>query len=199
MIGEMHKFLEIFPESVIINSEVGVNHEKKVYANDKFNKEIADIRKTVDCMSNIRVSYTDNESNKLVKRDVQTSLWRFFKKREGELEDRHVIEATVKIENADEDQKMERSQALEQNSSSRIYLVKTSKVSWDDNPNSFMHVFVEITDMLNLKQANKNIDDQKVMFASTSHEFRTPLNAILNSFDLIKFILEKSRSEDKDV
>jgi len=74
MIGEMHKFLEIFPESVIINSEVGVNHEKKVYANDKFNKEIADIRKTVDCMSNIRVSYTDNESNKLVKRDVQTSL-----------------------------------------------------------------------------------------------------------------------------
>ena len=94
---------------------------------------------------------------------------------------------------------MERSQALEQNSSSRIYLVKTSKVSWDDNPNSFMHVFVEITDMLNLKQANKNIDDQKVMFASTSHEFRTPLNAILNSFDLIKFILEKSRSEDKDV
>jgi len=199
MIGEMHKFLEIFPESVVINSEVGVHNEKNVYANDKFNKEIADIKQTVDCMSDIRVSYTDNESNELVKRDVQTSLWDFFKKREGELEDRHVIEATVKIENSDEDQKMERSEALEQNSISHIYLVKTSKVNWDDNPDSFMHVFVEITDMLNLKQANKNIDDQKVMFASTSHEFRTPLNAILNSFDLIKFILEKSRNEDKDV
>jgi len=74
MIGEMHKFLEIFPESVVINSEVGVHNEKNVYANDKFNKEIADIKQTVDCMSDIRVSYTDNESNELVKRDVQTSL-----------------------------------------------------------------------------------------------------------------------------
>ncbi|CAI2386559.1 unnamed protein product [Moneuplotes crassus] len=66
-----------------------------------------------------------------------------------------------------------------------------------------MHVFIDTTDIINLEQAKSRIKLQKIMFASTSHEFRTPLNTIINSFnfiessfeDLIK-ILTKKLPED---
>ena len=68
---------------------------------------------------------------------------------------------------------------------SKIYGVKTIKISWDGYSNAYMHVFVDMTNIVKLEQANNDIKCQKIMFASTSHEFRTPLNAILNSYKFI--------------
>jgi signal transduction histidine kinase len=48
-----------------------------------------------------------------------------------------------------------------------------------------MHVFIDNTDIVKLEEANNNIRCQKIMFASVSHEFRTPLNAIMNSYKFI--------------
>jgi len=48
-----------------------------------------------------------------------------------------------------------------------------------------MHVFIDTTDILKLEEAKNNIRCQKIMFASASHEFRTPLNAIVNSLSFI--------------
>ena len=48
-----------------------------------------------------------------------------------------------------------------------------------------MHVFIDTTDILRLQEANQKIKLQRIMFASASHEFRTPLNAIINSFKFI--------------
>jgi hypothetical protein len=62
----------------------------------------------------------------------------------------------------------------------RHYNIKTMKVLWKGKP-SFMHVFIDFTDILKLEEANNNIKCQKIMFASASHEFRTPLNSIINS------------------
>ena len=49
-----------------------------------------------------------------------------------------------------------------------------------------MHVLIDTTNITQLEEAKNNIKCQQIMFASASHEFRTPLNAILNIFDLIK-------------
>jgi signal transduction histidine kinase len=49
-----------------------------------------------------------------------------------------------------------------------------------------MHVFIDTTGIIKLEEAKSNIKLQKIMFASASHEFRTPLNAIMNSFKLIE-------------
>jgi two-component system, cell cycle sensor histidine kinase PleC len=49
-----------------------------------------------------------------------------------------------------------------------------------------MHVFIDTTGVVNLEKAKTNIKYQKIMFASVSHEFRTPLNAIMNSFQFIE-------------
>ena len=59
------------------------------------------------------------------------------------------------------------------------------RVNWEGKP-SFMHVFIDTTDIVKLEEANNNIRCQKIMFASASHEFRTPLNAIMNSYRFIE-------------
>ena len=65
------------------------------------------------------------------------------------------------------------------------FLVKTVKINWEGNPNSYMHVLVNITSVVQLEEAKNDIKCQKIMFTSASHEFRTPLNAILNSLDFV--------------
>ena len=64
--------------------------------------------------------------------------------------------------------------------------MKTLKIDWESNPNSFMHVLIDTTKIAQLEEAKNNMKCKQIMFASTSHEFRTPLNSILNTFDLIK-------------
>jgi hypothetical protein len=72
----------------------------------------------------------------------------------------------------------------------KVFSVKSMKVGWKGKP-CFMHVFFVNEDILNLEKANNNIKLQKIMFASVSHEFRTPLNAIIHSFSLTKGLFEK--------
>jgi signal transduction histidine kinase len=67
----------------------------------------------------------------------------------------------------------------------RIFNIKSIHVLWEGQP-SFMHVFIDTTDILKLEEATNNIKCQKIMFASVSHEFRTPLNAISNSYSFIQ-------------
>ena len=89
----------------------------------------------------------------------------------------------VDIECIDQDPRM-----LNESESKTIktFCVKTLKINWEGNSNAYMHVFIDQTSIVKLEKAKNNIRCQKIMFASASHEFRTPLNAILNSFEFIK-------------
>ena len=78
---------------------------------------------------------------------------------------------------------------LDDNSTQKIFSVKSMKVQWDDIQ-CFMHVFIDTTDLIKLEEARNNIRCQKIMFANASHEFRTPLNAITNSFQIISLNLK---------
>jgi len=66
----------------------------------------------------------------------------------------------------------------------QTFHVKSLNVEWEGS-SSFMHVFIETTNIVKLEKAKNNIKCQKIMFASASHEFRTPLNAIMNSYQFI--------------
>jgi hypothetical protein len=48
--------------------------------------------------------------------------------------------------------------------------IKSMRVLWKGIP-SFMHVFIDTTNIMKLEEANNNIKCQKIMFASASHEF----------------------------
>ena len=75
-----------------------------------------------------------------------------------------------------------------------FFNVKTIKVNWENNEESFMHVFVNTTQVKKLEEERLNREYQHMMFASLSHELRTPLNAFSNSLYLIKFTFDEIKS-----
>jgi len=96
---------------------------------------------------------------------------------------RGMIETDIEIEKKKEfeDEKLSESDA---ETSKKTFHVKSLNVEWEGS-SSFMHVFIETTNIVKLEKAKNNIKCQKIMFASASHEFRTPLNAIMNSYHFI--------------
>jgi len=73
--------------------------------------------------------------------------------------------------------------------------MKTMKVTWDNDPNALMHIFIDSTNVRKLEEERAKNHCQKIMFASVSHEFRTPLNSFENSLDLISVCLNKMTME----
>ena len=54
-----------------------------------------------------------------------------------------------------------------------------------------MHVFINTTQVKKLEQERANRQYQHMMFASLSHELRTPINAFSNSLYLIRFTFDE--------
>ena len=69
---------------------------------------------------------------------------------------------------------------------SKFYSIKTIKVAWMDNNNSFMHVFIDNTNVKRLSKEKAMNKCLHIMFSSISHEFRTPLNALMNATSILK-------------
>lgn len=86
------------------------------------------------------------------------------------------------MENIDENiiQKSSDHDNLDVAKNGRVFNIKSTKVLWDGKP-SIMHVFIDTTNMIKLEEANNNIKLQRIMFTSISHEFRNPLNSIVNA------------------
>ena len=63
---------------------------------------------------------------------------------------------------------------------------KTVKVKWESCQQSFIHVFVSTTYVKNYEKEKATNKALHLMFSSVSHEFRTPLNAFMNSLALIE-------------
>ena len=98
-----------------------------------------------------------------------------------------MVEIDIEIEtNSIDDSKLEedKDDTSDAEIPKQTFHVKSLKVEWEGS-SSFMHVFIETTNIVNLEKAKNNIKCQKIMFASASHEFRTPLNAIMNSYQFI--------------
>jgi K+-sensing histidine kinase KdpD len=76
----------------------------------------------------------------------------------------------------------------------REFIVKTKKVCISDDLSEkqalFMHMFIDTTQIIQLEEAKAQNRYQKQMLANVSHEFRTPLNAMMISLALLKDIVK---------
>ena len=108
------------------------------------------------------------------------TLHKFMKRRNGNINNE---ETNLNIELNDN---FNQNESYAVRKSYRNFRVKTMKVNWNSKKDSYMHVFIDNTDIQKLEEAKNHIRCQKIMFASSSHEFRTPLNAIINSLDLVE-------------
>ena len=158
--------------------------------NRNFKKHIRSISHNSAKLKQIEVSFDDSGERK-------ESLFDVLKDQISNLRDSDVKELNnVTIKWSDQPRPAQLFERIESGAEwAKKFNVKTFNINWEGNP-SYMHVFIDITDIQKLEEANNNIRCQKIMFASVSHEFRTPLNAIMHSYSFIDDQLQSIKKGD---
>jgi hypothetical protein len=178
---EIKRLLEIFPHWVIIQSGDWEQNFKIDFTNEQFNEQIKDIRNKLEELKEIDV----------INEDSKTDLHKFLVSKQLLIVGDKVIKHKKLVVRWGQNRFFRRMLEPEYEEEwEKVFSVKSMKVCWNGKP-CFMHVFFTNEDILMLEEANNNIKLQKIMFASVSHEFRTPLNAIIHSFSLTKGLFEK--------
>ena len=72
------------------------------------------------------------------------------------------------------------------NFQNKYFDVKTLRVNWNNNKNSFIQVLINTTTIKHYEMEKTKNECLQLMFSSISHEFRTPINAFSNSMLLIE-------------
>ncbi|CAI2386737.1 unnamed protein product [Moneuplotes crassus] len=188
LIEEMRKILQILPLGVVIwPSKAGEQH----FVNHEFSNKFTEIDKSLEELAAIDLELVDH-NNKVIKQEFRNDLSKFLKAQQRLVKNKHCIveqNAEVKCYLKEADIMAE---GNEDSLDNKICNIKTLAIDWE-GVQSYMHVFIdntsvikleEIKNQLKLDEANNSLKMQKIMFASASHEFRTPLNAIINSFDI---------------
>eukprot|EP00344_Euplotes_crassus_P000613 CAMPEP_0197017426 /NCGR_PEP_ID=MMETSP1380-20130617/79532_1 /TAXON_ID=5936 /ORGANISM="Euplotes crassus, Strain CT5" /LENGTH=386 /DNA_ID=CAMNT_0042444521 /DNA_START=673 /DNA_END=1834 /DNA_ORIENTATION=+ len=141
------------------------------------------IRKNLEELEDINISVIDNSKEARARKSIPKELSSFLKEQQEFLKEKESMsEKDIKVDSNSSKRNMV-VEGVEESDSDRIYNVKTLTVEWE-GIKSYMHVFIDNTDIIKLEEAKNNIKCQKIMFTSASHEFRTPLNSITNSFDI---------------
>lgn len=185
LLNEIKRLLRVFPEAVIIQSSTQEGKREITFKNQEFENIIADLNKNVEELSSVNIRIESDKTNL----KFSSNLCELIKKQERKLKKANIVEQhKVKF----------LSKSVEENSffvndgtagdeiPARIFNIKSLRVDWAESKNAIMHVFIDTTSLYRLEEANTSIRWQKIMFASASHEFRTPLNAIINSYSFIK-------------
>ena len=189
LIQENKRLIEVFPEGVLIQKPASDANYQLCWSNKKFNRHICKLQNTINQLKDFKIKFhgDDREGSEDAFNRSHHNLYELIKFQEKEVDqsqsfEQHNVEIEC-FESLDESEESKLDNEIKK--VSKIYGVKTIKISWDGDSNAYMHVFVDMTNIVKLEQVNNDIKCQKIMFASTSHEFRTPLNAILNSYKFI--------------
>ena len=212
LIHTIRTILLLFPEGVIIRSIDPVTKETILkFANDaakKFNLEKHDNSSD----NNIEVTIINNNSSKnifdinkskMTQSETVLKLDEFLKTQEEKLIEQReaswidqmieIKSETLNITNIDES-------SLNEPILYPLYFnVKSIKVNWDRNKDSFMHSFIDTSQVRKLEEVRATNKCQQTMFASVSHEFRTPINAFSNSLQLVRMKVEEIQQKIKEV
>ncbi|CAI2385492.1 unnamed protein product [Moneuplotes crassus] len=189
LILEMKKVLQILPFGVVIwPSKV----EGKWFTNQEFTHKYTKIRNELKELSELEISFID-EKDQNTPLCAKQDLADFLLKNQERLSATQNLLSESDIKISCNPHQADLFIEEDENSTERICKIKTLMIEWE-GVDSFMHVFVDNTEVIRLQEeknammleeANNNIKLQKIMFASASHEFRTPLNSIINSFDIV--------------
>ena len=184
LIIEMKKILHIFPHGVIITNGGKINlADESWFTNREFDRHIWKIRKKLEELGKVEITLSGEKANNELEKNKYSLHFLLQEQQRKVNKMKGMIETDIEIEKKREieDEKLSGSDT---DTTIQTFHVKSLNVEWEGS-SSFMHVFIETTNIVNLEKAKNNIKCQKIMFASASHEFRTPLNAIMNSYQFI--------------
>ncbi|CAI2376882.1 unnamed protein product [Moneuplotes crassus] len=191
---EKLKVVQEFPHPVLILPQQ-IEESSNCYSNEEFEEKIQPLNQEIQELRHIQVKIDKKDS--LKNHQERCSLLQYLGeghrleknqpkrlKRDAIIHSRYFCNkdfpSLQDSINGEED---------EQKQLQRNFNIKSLKIEWKGVP-SVMHVFIDTTDIIKLEQAKNRIKMQKIMFASASHEFRTPLNAIIHSFNFIEISFE---------
>ena len=211
LIHTIRTILLLFPEGVIIRSIDPVTKETILkFANDaakKFNLEKWDWK---DDKENIEVVVLNENSSKHIKNfnltstsqsEVSLKLGEFLKFQEEKLVEQEEIKSIDEmIEVRREQHSLESTEETFSNDAilNPLYFnVKSIRVNWDQNKDSFMHSFIDTSQVIRLEEERATNKCQQTMFASVSHEFRTPINAFSNSLLLVRMKVDEIQQKNQ--
>ena len=188
LIHTIQTILQVFPEGVIIRSLDETSQQIITkFANNISNKEFIEKENR-----EIKINICGNQSfNEEWRPQDSLSLEELLTNQEIKLEQDsfECFEQMIWVKGSI-DQLQERfniDQESAKNKEENFFNIKSIKVNWENNKESFMHVFINITEVKKLEEERANREYQHMMFSSLSHELRTPLNAFSNSLSLIQF------------
>ena len=183
LVSTIKRILEVFPEGVVIRDSKESQLEKStLFTNNSAQKNFQLDVNHLDDPSINQAKFIINDAVNLDKIYTLEEVFKYAESR-VELNERN-DEIWIEILQ----DKFDSSSST--GSSPRYFTMKTLNVEWESSKNSFMHVFVNISNIKRLEKERATNKCLHIMFASISHEFRTPLNAFTNSLDIIKLNFE---------
>ena len=194
--------LQTFPEGVIIRTPDQVSNSVIIkFTNDfiKHNFSNTNSEQPSDISSTqVNIVHEKDNSSSLESEDslmLDEFLWSqetmFIN---SQLEDQQSVENIIEVRRQTDNVNVQPNDN-EQDSQCQVFNVKTIQVLWANNPSSFMHVFINTTQVRKVEEMKAKNKWQKLMFASATHEFRTPLNAFVNSLQIIDMTIESLKQK----
>ena len=213
LIHTIRTILLLFPEGVIIRSIDPVTKETILkFANDaakKFNLEkyeCNEIKNSIEISilnENSTSSIFDPNTTQTSQPDPIYRIDEFLKIQEEKLLEQNntdCIDEMIEIRCEARDQESTADTSITDSLIYPLYFnVKSIKVNWDRNKESFMHSFIDTSQVRKLEEVRATNKCQQTMFASVSHEFRTPINAFSNSLLLVRMKVDEIQQRIKSI
>lgn len=185
LVKELKFLIETFPEAVLIRHRKYETGEEVYSANHNFDMNVCDTQKQLEKLCQIEVELKSSDKFNHELNLIKMGLDEFLAFQEQKVHNMNEVACeNVFIKLAQNEMHHNQREQGNDHNPLHYFSIKTLMLDWEGKK-SFMHLFIDTTNIIQLEQATSNIKLQKIMFASSSHEFRTPLNAILNSFMLI--------------
>ncbi|CAI2372652.1 unnamed protein product [Moneuplotes crassus] len=193
---EKQKVVQQFPHPVLIIPQK-ISGDCRCYSNDQFESKIQALDQEIHRLDQIQVVVKKNDGIQSNYQEIRTLLEYLGEPGQKKMRHSEGLKKNAIIQckpfcyqDLPKHKDVSNSQDKTNREVSRNFNIKSLDIEWKGVP-SVMHVFIDTTDIINLEKARNRIKMQKIMFASASHEFRTPLNAIINSFEIIKSSLQE--------
>ena len=195
LIRTINHILQVFPEAVLIQAfddetkqmvikfannaakkEI-LNWDQDIFGNEneEFNNKIIQDDNLIYVLTDVEHCSKTPQNSILLASEETITLSQLLRKHSNAIQNRETeVASTVQM------------QFKDKSVESKYFNIKTVKVKWESYKNSYIHMFMNTTHIKNYEKEKATNKALQLMFSSVSHEFRTPLNAFMNSMLLIE-------------
>lgn len=160
LVKEMKKLLEIFPEGVLITKEHNFSNDQ-FWTNQHFEKSICDIKQNVEHLKMLKIDLNKATNYNIKNNSLEepSNLYDLIQLQQSKLdknEDSEIQNLVIECVNQNAN-KRRNGKSNGSKWTSKRFSIKTQRINWEGVKNAFMHVFIDMTDIVKLEEANNDV------------------------------------------